>query len=352
MLACVLIFLWTALPAAGLDRASFARLSADFSEPDGYFDTDNLISNETTFLDVAATLRQQRGGVYIGVGPDQNFSYIALARPEMAFMVDIRRGNLLLHLLFRAIFEQASNRMEYLCLLLGRKAPADLAEWDRSPVDRIAAYIDKAGPGPVSDLGARIEDFGIPLTKSDLDSIAGFHKRFIAGGLDLRFNTHGRAPQAYYPRFRDLVTARDSSAKPASFLASEDGFRYVKRMQEENRVIPVVGNLAGDQALRGIATYARSRKLNLSAFYTSNVEQYLSRDGDLPKFAENVKAFPRDPSSLIIRSGFGYFGRQFSRGDSYSTQLFQRVDAFAAGWDSGELKSYQAILAASHAPGN
>ena len=348
LLAAALLIPWTA-PA--LDRASFARLSAQFSEPEGYFDTDNLISNETTYLDVAAPLREQRGGVYIGVGPDQNFSYIALARPEIAFLVDIRRGNLLLHLLFRAIFEQARNRMEYLCLLLGRQPPADLAEWDQRPIDRIAAYLDKASAAQPAGLAGKIAAFGIALTKSDLEEIAGFHKRFTAAGLDLRFNSHGRAPQAYYPRFRDLVTARDSSGKQSGFLASEDAFQYVKRMHEENRVIPVVGNLAGDRALRGIAAYARKRELRLSAFYTSNVEQYLSRDGDLPKFAENLKAFPRDDKSVIIRSGFGYFGRQFSRGDSYSAQLFQRVESFVAGWDSGELRSYQAILGASKPPG-
>ena len=93
---------------------------------------------------MAPILRAQRGGVYVGVGPDQNFSYIALARPEIAFLVDIRRGNLLLHLLFRAVFEESRNRLEYLSLLLGRQPPADLAEWDERSIDRITAYIDSA----------------------------------------------------------------------------------------------------------------------------------------------------------------------------------------------------------------
>ena len=72
----------------------------EFSEPDGYFDTDNLISNETTYLDAAVALRESKssGGIYIGVGPDQNFSYIAQIKPEMAYLVDLRRDNLLLHL--------------------------------------------------------------------------------------------------------------------------------------------------------------------------------------------------------------------------------------------------------------
>src|ERR1051325_6636439 len=94
----------------------FARLVADLSEPGGYFDTDNLISNEKSYLQVIGELerRNTTGGVYIGVGPDQNFSYIARTRPKTAFILDIRRDNLLLQLLFKAIFELAPTRVEYL----------------------------------------------------------------------------------------------------------------------------------------------------------------------------------------------------------------------------------------------
>jgi hypothetical protein len=59
-----------------------------------------------------------RGGAYLGVGPDQNFSYIADIRPAVAFIVDIRRDNLLLHLLFKALFADAGTRVEYLAGLL------------------------------------------------------------------------------------------------------------------------------------------------------------------------------------------------------------------------------------------
>ena len=92
--------------------ASFAARVAALSEPSGYFDTDNLISNERSYLHVVPVLRAlPRGGAYIGVGPDQNFSYLAHVRPSIAFLVDIRRDNLLLHLLFKALFAQATTRV-------------------------------------------------------------------------------------------------------------------------------------------------------------------------------------------------------------------------------------------------
>ena len=107
--------------------SAFARLIERLSEPGGYFDTDNLISNEASYLHVLGEMRELgvQGGAYIGVGPDQNFSYIAELRPTVAFIIDIRRDNLLQHLLFKSLFVLSRNRVEYLSLLFGRPPPED-----------------------------------------------------------------------------------------------------------------------------------------------------------------------------------------------------------------------------------
>jgi hypothetical protein len=107
------------------DHKSYAALSARLSEPGGYFDSDNLISNETSYQHVLGKLREMnvQGGVYIGVGPDQSFTYIAKIRPRVAIIIDIRRDNLLQHLLFKALFGRARNRIEYLCLFFGKPFP-------------------------------------------------------------------------------------------------------------------------------------------------------------------------------------------------------------------------------------
>src|SRR4029450_2304560 len=96
-----------------------------FSESGGYFDPDNLISNEASYLHIAGAIRDLgvKGGAYLGVGPDQNFSYIAPVRPPAASIVDLRRDTLLLRLLFRSVFETAANRLDFLCVLFGRTAP-------------------------------------------------------------------------------------------------------------------------------------------------------------------------------------------------------------------------------------
>ena len=104
---------------------TFAGLITALSEPGGFFDTDNLISNESSYLHAIDALedRQVTGGVYLGVGPSQNFAYIAHIKPSLAFIVDIRRDNLLEHLLFKALFARAENRVTFLAGLFGVRPP-------------------------------------------------------------------------------------------------------------------------------------------------------------------------------------------------------------------------------------
>ena len=49
--------------------------------------------------------------------------------------------------------------------------------------------------------------------------------------------------------------------------------------------------------------YLKSIDAKVSAFYLSNVEQYLSQDGKTGAFLANVAALPLDESSTFIRSG-------------------------------------------------
>src|SRR5439155_10234156 len=103
----------------------FGQYIDDWSEPEGYFDSDNFISNETSYLHVVDDLhrRVKAGGIYLGVGPDQNLSYIAHTHPMLAIITDIRRQNMLQHLWFKALFAMSSNRVDYLSHLVSRKPP-------------------------------------------------------------------------------------------------------------------------------------------------------------------------------------------------------------------------------------
>src|SRR5439155_11573868 len=111
-----------------LSNQEFWRMINEFSEASGYFRSDNFLSNEAGYQHVIPLLRKsiRSGGVYLGVGPEQNFTYIIGLEPKLAFIVDIRRQNMLEHLLYKALMEVSSDRAEFLSCLFSRPKPASV----------------------------------------------------------------------------------------------------------------------------------------------------------------------------------------------------------------------------------
>jgi hypothetical protein len=326
---------------------SFGADVARLSEPGGSFDTDNLISNERAYLDVIPTLvsRGVTGGAYIGVGPDQNFSYIARIRPSVAYIIDVRRDNLLLHLLFKALFAQAHSRIEYLSMLTGRAPPSDvatLATFTAAPLKAIVSYVDGKTAAPDSSrlLQRRIDDtvasFGVPLSRADVDTIHRFHQAFVDAGLSLQFHSFNRAPQPYYPTFRDLLLATDAAGREWNYLATNDDFQFLRALEGRDAVIPVVGDVAGPRAMRAIAATMGERGERLSALYISNVENYLFRDGLFARYADNLGHLPRGARSVVIRSVFSGGGESISR--------VQPLDQMLGDISRGNYRTYSDLL--------
>jgi len=342
----------TQTPAAG-SASPLASLVERLSEPNGDFDTDNLISNESSYLHVMPALEQGgvAGGAYIGVGPDQNFSYIARIRPASAFIIDIRRDNLLLHLLFKAIFAVSRNRMEFLSVLTGRPAPDRLDSWRDANIEKIVAYLDMTEPATgawngadLDKLHASIRSTGIPVTPADLATIDRFRRAFVQSGLGLQFHSTGRAARDYYPTYRDLLLETDRRGRRLCYLASEDDFQFVKGLEGRDAVVPVVGNLSGSHALAAIGQEITRRGEKVSAFYVSNIENYLFRDGTFPRFVDNVKKLPRSDKSVIIRSLFGGMSLPESVPGYYSTSAVQTINEFVANCGSTRCRGYYELL--------
>lgn len=338
---------------ASRDHKSFAALSARLSEPGGYFDSDNLISNETSYLHVMAKLREMgvSGGVYIGVGPDQSFSYIAKIRPRLAIMIDIRRDNLLQHLLFKSLFGRARNRIEYLCEYFGKPVPKTKG-WEARSVKELADYIDSTASDPklfeksLKEVRQDVQKYGIPLSQSDLESIGKVQRAFFSAGLDIRYSSYHRPPRSIYPPYRDLLLETDLAGNQQNYFNSEDDFQFLKKLEDQDMVVPVVGDLSGPQAMKAIGQYIAEIKERVSAFYVSNVEFYLQRQGTFDKFVENVRSLPIDSRSVIIRSYFNYYAPAHPQAEPnhFSTQLMERIDDLIKQCAAGECDSYNDIV--------
>jgi hypothetical protein len=332
--------------------SSFAGRIAQLSERGGFFDTDNLISNEKSYLHVIPSLQEAgvQGGAYIGVGPDQNFSYIAAVRPAIAFIVDIRRDNLLLHLLFKSLFALSETRAEYLSHLFGRPPPPATEEWRTADLDRLLAYVDGTMPTTATTttirrrVDATLRTFGVPLDGMDVTTIDRFHRAFISAGLPLKFETTGRQPQGYYPTYRQLLLETDRQGRRWNFLASEESFQFVKSLERRDLIIPVVGDLGGPSALAAIGRMMAGRGDTLSAFYASNVEFYLFGDGKWDQFIDNLSRVPHTSKSVLIRSVFGGYVLRESVPGYFSTSLVQPVDTLLSGYTSGRYRSYNDLM--------
>ena len=303
-----------ALPGA-LDDRAFWALVTEFSEPNGYFRSDNLVSNETEFQHVVPSLKTEHtpASAYVGVGPDQNFTYLAALKPRIAFIVDVRRQNMLLQLMYKAIVEMSPTRAEFLSRLFARGAPP------RPSTTETAEQLFTAVDAPSPDAGtcdanlAAIQQrltgkHHFRLSREDLASIEYVYRAFCDAGPEIRYS-FGRGPGWLpFPSYRDLMTERDGGGVNQSYLATEANYRALRDLESRNLIVPIVGDFGGPKALRSGAAYLRAHRATVTAFYTSNVEQYLFRDDQWQRFYANVGAMPLTPSSTFIRAVFNNIG--------------------------------------------
>jgi hypothetical protein len=86
------------------------------------------------------------------------------------------------------------------------------------------------------------------------------------------------------------------------YLANDENFAFIKSLETRNMLVPVVGNFGGPKAIRAVARYLKDNGATVSAFYLSNVEQYLRQDNIWDSFCGNVASLPLDDASTFIRS--------------------------------------------------
>jgi hypothetical protein len=292
-----------------LSDHDFWTLISDLSEPNGEFRSDNLLSNEIFLQYVIPELAKppRLNRVYLGVGPEQNFTYIAALKPKMAFIVDIRRGNLQLHLMYKALFELSSDRADFIFKLFSRKRPEGVSA--KATTQEIFEAVEKVEQSETlfKQVQKLIQDHltkkhGLPLSADDLRGIEYVLGAFSYHGPGLSYWSTGGRGGTRAPTYWDLMVADDGKGQSRSFLSSDENFQVLKELHEKNLLVPVVGNFAGPKALRAVGRYLKDRDAVVAAFYLSNVEQYLSRENNWYTFCANVSTLPLDSSSTFIRS--------------------------------------------------
>jgi hypothetical protein len=339
-------------PPESLSAAEFSRLINNLSEEGGIFRSDNFTSNETSYLHIIDKMRQLggSGGAYIGVGPEQNFTYIAKVRPRIAFIVDIRRQAIIQHLMYKAIFHLSPNRTQFLSRLLSRPLPRENALSSDAPTSELLDFFSKA-PGDDQIYAANLaairqaikEDFQVLLSEDDQTSLEYVYKNFRDEGLDIAFRIDG-SRGGYFPDLKDLIGQTDQHGKPGNFLTNTEDYDFVRGLHRKNLIIPVVGDFSGKKALAAVGDYLRKNGLTVTVFYTSNVEQYLFENGAFKSFADNVKKLPINDRSLFIRSVSGRYGHPAQLPSHRLTTLLQKMTVFLKDFDEGVYQGYRDLV--------
>jgi hypothetical protein len=340
-----------------LSDAEFWNLITESSEPGGYFRSENFVSNESAFQRVIPTLKKQvkADGVYLGVGPEQNFTYVSSLAPRLAFIVDIRRQNMLLHLMYKAIFELSSNRAEFLSRLFARPLPKALR--NSFTIDELFEALGHkpSDPGLTKENLADIlmqlrEHHHFDLSQDDSRTIEFVYTSFVSAGPEIRYSFPNQYAWRRFPSYSELMLETDGTAENGgdrhSYMASEENFQMVKKMEAENRIIPIVGDFAGEKALRSVGRYMREHGAAISTFYTSNVEFYLFQTDDWRKFFTTVAALPINNDSVFIRSYFNNYGLQFQNPPGWlspppqSYTLLDNIPGLVAAFGGGHIHNY------------
>ena len=248
---------------------------SEFSERAGTFQSDNLLSNERwlqhVIPDLVAKARPNR--VYVGVGPEQNFTYIAALKPAMAFIVDIRRGNFDLHLMYKALFELSADRAEFVSRLFCRPRPDGLTA--KSSIEEIFAAYEKV------ESSDTLYSRNMRAIVNNLTKTHGFQ---LSSGTFRAFVTLGNYYQfgpsiQYNPASRQVF--RQPSLAPRAAIVSAtacdlcgfDGgrrrggqigvsckrgeLRVREGPEARNLVVPVVSDFGGDKTIRALRAIKR-----------------------------------------------------------------------------------------------
>lgn len=351
-----------ALPTRISDQ-DFWRMTVEMSEPGGVFQSENYLSNEMGFQHPIPELTRtlKAGGVYLGVGPEQNFTYIAALQPKLVFIVDIRRGNTIGQLLYKALFELSTDRADFLSRLFSRPRPAGLdttsgvnalfSALSAVPHDSMMYYRTLAA---VKD--RLMKQHGFALSSADLSNLEIIFDVFYQAGPDLNysfgsgnggFGGGGRG----MPTYATLMVQDDGTGVQRGYLASEANWRVVRDLEQKNLIVPLMGNFGGPKALRAVGAWLKEHDAVVSAFYTSNVEQYLFQQGLNGNFYESVATLPIDSASQFIRSGRRGGGGGFGGGrgaGGLSESLIAPIGEILKAYKDGKLYSWQDVLAMSH----
>lgn len=232
---------------------AFATLSTDPQPPSLVRDTHYIVSNEDNHYVWRSSL-YNRGGLFVGVGTDQNYLMAAWARPELLVLLDFDQVVVDLHRVYRMLFLNAPTPQDFLDL------------WDERNVRRVEELISTQS----NDAATR------------------------AGMLHAYRMAHYSIPR----RLRRI----DAMYRPLGiswFMNDIDQYRYLVELFRSGRVVMVRGDLSIGGAMASIGSAAQRVGAVVRVLYLSNAERYFPYTAG---FRKSILSLPVDNQSIVLRT--------------------------------------------------
>ena len=268
--------------------------------------SDCFVTSEDGYNDVLVRRGPAGGmstGAYVGVGPDQNFIYAGVLRPRLVLIVDARMDNLLEHLVFKLLMERAETPLEYLAALFSRELPPGPAIAGPGPEPLLAAF-DALPVSPASHestvkwIKAELLRRWAPLAPY-LDRIDYLCGEFFTRQLDITsVSARLLANLDFVPTLRAIIRARETHGVNLHYLTDPGRYNYVRSLQVEDRIIPVLGNLLSPRSVVQVNDLLRQSGEAVSHLYLSNLEEFL-----LGRYLMDSERIARRPNPSGLLSG-------------------------------------------------
>lgn len=238
--------------------AEVGRSFVDCRDPRSYLKTNE--PRQDVVLETIANL----GGGYTGVGSDQNYTFVATAKSEWAWLFDYDPNVVNWHRVLMPLIAAAPDR---------------------------AAFVAWFAP-------ERQKDALLVLERAHKDSA---DKKAL---LSLFRSSSARLREHY----KQQSTSKDFAF---TWLGSDDKYGYVRTLIEQGRMRAFKGNMLDTHTMRGIAAAARAVGVPMRVYYPSNAHEFWPFTD---AYRDNVAALPFDADSVVVqtissvKSGFGQSG--------------------------------------------
>ena len=257
----------TVASATEPDLSAFAHLPADPPPDEIVRGIHYWISNENQ-LDLFHDAVKDKGGIYLGVGTDQNYLLAAWARAEVLVLLDFDQSVVDLHRVYRVMFRAAQGPEDFLRL------------WRLQSRREVLRLIEEGYADPKERASA--------------------------------LRAYGKARWAVERRLKRVV-ARMAQVSLPCFLVDADQYAYLRRLFLEDKVFMVRGDLTAQRSVSAVARAAEKAGKKVGVLYLSNAEQYFPYG---EQYRSNIRALPLDEGSVVVRTS-GQRGLSHVKGTYY-----------------------------------